>query len=84
MPQRPSSSAPEARAYDLRRSLASLLLDEARSVIYVARQLGHEARLTLTTYGHVIDEFEDQPRLSAEDAITAVRATQDLKRRAGG
>jgi hypothetical protein len=31
-------------------------------VIYVARQLGHDARLTLSTYGHVIDELEAPPR----------------------
>ncbi len=47
------------RPYDLRHSSASLLLHEGRSVIYVARQLGHDARLTLSTYGHVMDEFED-------------------------
>jgi integrase len=35
----------ELRAiYDLRHSFASLLLHEGRSVIYVARQLGHDAR----------------------------------------
>lgn len=38
------------------------MLHEGRSVIYVARQLGHDARLTLTRYGHVIDELEDTPR----------------------
>jgi integrase len=54
-----------ARPYDLCHSFASLLLHEGRSVIYVARQLGHDARLTLTTYGHVMDEFEDQPQLPA-------------------
>jgi integrase len=63
-----------ARPYDLRHSFASLLLHEGRSVIYVARQLGHDARYTLGTYGHVIDELDDQPRISAEDAIAAARA----------
>jgi hypothetical protein len=43
-------------------------------VIYVARQLGHDARLTLSRYGHVIDEYEDQPNLGAEDAIAAARS----------
>ena len=32
-----------ARPYDLRHSFASLLLHEGRSVIYVARRLGHDA-----------------------------------------
>jgi len=63
-----------ARPYDLRHSFASLLLHEGRSVIYVARQLGHDARLTLSTYGHVMDEFEDAPRLDAQTAITDARS----------
>jgi len=59
--------------YALRHSFASLLLHEGRSVIYVARQLGHDARLTLTRYGHVIDELDDQPRIDAETAIQEAR-----------
>jgi integrase len=70
---RANAEALTARPYDLRHSFASLLLHEGRSVIYVARQLGHDARLTLTTYGHVIDELEDQPHISAEDAIAEAR-----------
>ena len=62
-----------ARPYDLRHSFASLLLHEGRSVIYVARQLGHDARLTLTRYGHVIDELEGTPRTEAEAAIANAR-----------
>ncbi len=62
-----------ARPYDLRHSFASLLLHEGRSVIYVARQLGHDARLTLTRYGHVIDELEDSPCIEAETAIGNAR-----------
>jgi integrase len=68
------ASVEHARPYDLRHSFASLLLHEGRSVIYVARQLGHDARLTLTTYGHVMDEFEDAPQLDAHTAITEARA----------
>jgi hypothetical protein len=41
----------------------------------VARQLGHDARLTLSTYGHVIDELDEAPRIAAEDAIRAARDT---------
>lgn len=62
-----------ARPYDLRHGFASLLLHEGRSVIYVARQLGHDARLTLTRYGHVMDELEDTPRIEAEAAIAHAR-----------
>lgn len=63
----------DATPYTLRHSFASLLLHEGRSVIYVARQLGHAATETLKTYGHVMDEFEDAPMLAAEDAIRAAR-----------
>ncbi len=67
------------RPYDLRHSFASLLLHEGRSVIYVARQLGHSAALTMRTYGHVIDELEDAPRISAEDAILAARRGSNVR-----
>ena len=59
--------------YAFTHSFASLLLHEGRSVIYVARQLGHDARLTLTRYGHVIDELDEQPRIDAETAIQEAR-----------
>ena len=61
------------RPYELRHSFASLLLHEGRDVIYVARQLGHGAELTLRTYGHVIEELEDSPQLPAEEAIRQAR-----------
>jgi hypothetical protein len=63
----------KATPYYLRHSFASLLLHEGRSVIYVARQMGHDARLTLTRYGHVIDELEDTPRANAEEVIRDAR-----------
>jgi integrase len=66
--------AGSARPYDLRHSFASLLLHEGRDVIYVARQLGHGAELTLRTYGHVIEELEDAPQLPAEEAIRRAKA----------
>jgi hypothetical protein len=53
--------------------LCSLLLYEGRSMMYVPRQMGHDDRLTLSTYGHVIDELDDAPRIPAEDAIRAAR-----------
>jgi hypothetical protein len=43
-------------------------------VIYVARQLGHGADMTMSVYGHVVEELEDTPRISAEEAIKAARA----------
>jgi hypothetical protein len=56
------------------------LLHEGRDVIYVARQLGHGAELTLRTYGHVIEELEDSPRLPAKEAIRQARETMRLRR----
>ena len=47
-----AAGAPDATPYTLRHSFCSLLLHEGRSVIYVARQMGHDAKLTLSTYGH--------------------------------
>jgi integrase len=70
---RDAAGLERTRPYDLRHSFASLLLHEGRSVIYVARQLGHDARLTLSTYGHVIDELEDSPQIDPERAIAAAR-----------
>ena len=68
-----AAGLPHARPYDLRHSFASLLLHEGRNVIYVARQLGHGANLTLGTYGHVIDDLDEH--VSAEAAILAARAS---------
>jgi hypothetical protein len=33
----------------------------------------------MRTYGHVIDELEDAPRVSAEDAIAAARRGDDVR-----
>lgn len=55
------------------------LLHEGRSVMYVARQLGH-AGLTLSTCGHVIDELDDSPQIPAEDAIRAARSGRCVTR----
>jgi integrase len=51
---RQAAGVDTATPYTLRHSFASLLLHEGRSVVYVARQLGHDAQLTLSHYGHVI------------------------------
>ena len=42
--------------------------------MYVARQLGHDALLTLSTYGLVIVELDVSPQIPAEDAIRAARS----------
>lgn len=68
-----AAGRPDATPYTARHSFASLLLHEGRSVIYVARQLGHDATLTLSTYGHVIEELDGAPQQDAEEAIRAAR-----------
>jgi integrase len=71
---------PYQRPYDCRHSFASLLLHEGRSPIYVARQLGHSAKLTMDTYGHVVEELHDQPRITAEEAIFQARRGDDVRK----
>lgn len=68
-----AAGAVGATPYSLRHSFCSLLLAEGRSVIEVARQMGHGANLTLTTYGHVIDELAGE-RIDAEATIETARA----------
>jgi integrase len=60
----------EARAdapYDLRHSLASLLIAEGRSVLEVAEQMGHAPTMSLDVYGHVLAELAGQPKRPAAD-----------------
>jgi len=45
----------------------------------VADQLGHGAQLSVETYGHIIRELADAPRLSAPDAIAQARAAVSEK-----
>lgn len=68
-----AAGVPEATPYTLRHSFCSLLIAEGRSVIEVARQMGHGANLTLTTYGHVIDELSGGDRIDAEAEIGRAR-----------
>jgi hypothetical protein len=41
--------------------------------------LRSSAGLTMRTYGHVIDELEDAPRIRAEDAIMAARRRENVR-----
>jgi len=65
------------RPYDLRHSIASLLLAEGRSIHYVARRLGHSPALTLSTYGHLFAEYEHADRIDAEAEIAQARHALD-------
>lgn len=69
-----AAGVPHATPYTLRHSFCSLLIAEGRSIIEIARQMGHGANLTLTTYGHVIDELAGGERMDAEQVILDARA----------
>jgi integrase len=72
-PAREAAGARDATPYTLRHSFASLLIWEGRPITYVAAQLGHSPAMTLRTYAHVFEEFEDAERTSAEEAIRLAR-----------
>jgi len=42
----------------------------------VAAQAGHDAPLTLSTYGHLLAEYADADRIDAEREIAGARTTQ--------
>lgn len=65
--------SPPPRPYDLRHSLASLLIHEGRSVVEVAAELGHQPSMTLDTYAHVFAEFKGAESVSAETQIRRAR-----------
>jgi integrase len=71
-----------SRPYFLRHLFCSLLLAEGASVVEVARQAGHSPAMTLSTYGHVIEELEGAERRSAEAVIRAARDAAIPARRA--
>ncbi len=64
------------RPYDLRHSFVSLLIQEGRSIIDVARQAGHSPTMSLDVYGHVFDEFDPAERRSAEALIRDARGRE--------
>ena len=64
---------PLPRPYDLRHSFASLLLAEGRQPIWIAKQLGHSLAVFLSTYAHLIDEYEDRDRIDADAEIAEAR-----------
>jgi integrase len=72
-PAKAAAGVPEVTPYTLRHSFASLLIWEGRPITYVAAQLGHSPAMTLSTYAHVFEEFEDVDRTSAEEAIQRAR-----------
>lgn len=64
---------PVPRPYDLRHGFASLLAAEGRSPHYIAKQLGHSVAMSLATYQHLFDEYEDCERIDANAEIRKAR-----------
>ncbi|MDH6460894.1 integrase [Micromonospora sp. A200] len=61
----PSSTTP----HDLRHHYASILLHAGESVVAVAERLGHKnAKLVLSTYGHLMPDSEERTRKAVENA----------------
>ena len=50
-----------ARPYDLRGSFASLLIQEGKNVVDVAKQLGHTPETCLRYYARLFDEAPEHP-----------------------
>jgi hypothetical protein len=56
-------------------ALFSLLIQEGRRVVDVARQAGHSPTMPLDVYRHVFDEFDPADRIPADDQIRRARGT---------
>lgn len=64
----------DVRARDLRGSFVSLLVHEGRSIVEVARQLGHSPEVCLRDYAQVFDDHDPRDRRPASEVIAAARA----------
>ena len=68
-----------SRPYDLRHSFASLLIHERRlSIVEIARQLGHNPNVCLSTYAHVMAELDESRGVSAEEQILSARRPKHM------
>lgn len=63
----------DPRAYDLRHSFVSLLIQAGYQILDVARQAGHRPEETLRTYAHLFDEWAGDARVDPEEAIRLAR-----------
>jgi integrase len=62
------------RPYDLRHSMASLLLAEQRNPVEVAAQMGHTLQTLFNTYSHVIEDLRGRRPIKPEREIRAAKA----------
>jgi hypothetical protein len=59
-----------------RSSFATLLIHEGRTIVDVARQLGHSANTCLKDYAGVFEEFDPAQRVTADEAIASARSAK--------
>lgn len=64
----------DVRPRDLRGSFVSLLVHEGRSIVEVARQVGHSPAICLRDYSQVFDEADPLDRKPATQIIAEARA----------
>jgi hypothetical protein len=59
--------------YELRHTLATLMIYEGRPIMEVAAILGHSPQVCLSTYAHVLADFDYDNRIPAEEQIARAR-----------
>lgn len=73
-PARDAAGLPKTfNPYALRHTCASLMVASGRSVVEVAKQLGHSPNTSLGTYQHVIEEMEGKPIVPFDELIDKAR-----------
>jgi integrase len=65
---------PGLHVYDLRHACASLLIAAGRNPAFIAKQLGHSIGTLLSTYVHIIDEYEERPPIDPVAEILEARS----------
>ena len=74
---------PPTRPYDLRHTFVSMLIQEGRTLAYVADQAGNSVEECARTYTHLFEEYHDAHPVPADGLILHTRAKATSPRRAG-
>jgi integrase len=69
-------------AYVLRHAFVSHQIAAGRTIIEIARAAGHSPTMTMSTYGHIVDEWEGKGPVSIEDEVAKARG--EVRGRATG
>lgn len=68
-----AAGAADTTPYDARHTFVSLLINEGRTVVEVARQTGHSAATCLKHYAHLFDEQDLERLVPIDEAIEKAR-----------